>query len=103
MMGVSYTLLKEWEHNRYQPGVCSLPKVYAFLGYCPWHPINTLPEKLKVWRESLGLTRKQLSLKIGIERNTVARWERGISRPWSRLLKKLTAYFSKEFGEEVKI
>jgi len=103
MMGVSYGSLREWERNKYQPWGCSLLKVYAFLGYCPWRPVDTLPKKLTLWRESLGLTRKQLSARVEIQRSTIARWERGASRPWNKSLKKLMAYFSKEFGEEVKI
>lgn len=47
------------------------------------------PAELKRLRARLGLTQAQLAERLGVDRNTVTRWEMGlrkISEPVSRLL-----------------
>ncbi len=40
-----------------------------------------LPEEIKQKRIALNLTQEELAEKFGVERNTVARWERGVIAP----------------------
>lgn len=40
-----------------------------------------LPEEIKQKRIALNLTQEELAKKFGVERNTVARWERGVIVP----------------------
>lgn len=42
------------------------------------HPMT--PEQLKSIRERLGLTQAQLAQRMGVERNTINRWEMGLNR-----------------------
>jgi DNA-binding transcriptional regulator YiaG len=52
------------------------------------------PAEVKTCRNELGLTQAQLADRLGITRNTVARWEMGmhpVSAPIELLLKTLAA------------
>ncbi len=40
-----------------------------------------LPEEIKQKRIALNLTQEELAKKFGVERNTIARWERGTIVP----------------------
>jgi transcriptional regulator with XRE-family HTH domain len=43
-----------------------------------------LPEEIKQKRLALNLTQEELAEKFGVERNTVARWERGAIVPQAK-------------------
>ena len=57
---------------------------------------------LKQLRESLMMTQKELSLKLGISRSTVAMWESGRSVPSVENLKKLSELYFCTIDELVK-
>lgn len=55
--------------------------------------MNNFGEQLKRFRKKKDLTQKGLSLAIGVNRNTVARWESGSKIPKSEYTKKIADYF----------
>ena len=48
---------------------------------------------LKALRNTLGLSQRKLADTVGVGRDTVRRWENGISKPQTRFSKKLTDMF----------
>jgi DNA-binding transcriptional regulator YiaG len=52
------------------------------------------PAGLKRIRRELGLTQEELAARLGVQRETVARWEtgaRGIAEPIARLVRRVAA------------
>lgn len=64
-----------------------------------------LNENLKKLRKSKGLTQEELAIKLNVVRQTVSKWEQGLSVPDSEMLIKLAEEFdtsvSALLGEEV--
>jgi hypothetical protein len=50
-----------WENDRVEPAVRFIPRIMQFLGYCPYMPGLPLPERPKVIRHSLGLSRRKMA------------------------------------------
>ncbi|MEK7288226.1 MAG: helix-turn-helix transcriptional regulator [Elusimicrobiota bacterium] len=99
-IGTDRTTLGDWEANCHQPDPKFLPKIYQFLGYCllPSSPPATLSKKLKLWRESQGLTQLELARLTKIDESSLARWERGQTRPYQKSLEKIQGFFGQVFG-----
>jgi transcriptional regulator with XRE-family HTH domain len=56
-------------------------------------PRGSLGEKIKIYRQALGLSRRALARELKIDPTTLARWERGKSRPLKVLLEKYRHLF----------
>lgn len=70
------------------------------------HPINTnkaLGERLRFLREHNGLTQKQVSTYLAIERSTYSYYERGKTLPSIFILKHLCELYDCSFEELLKI
>ena len=52
-----------------------------------------LNEKLKQLRKSKGLTQEELALQLGVVRQTISKWEKGLSVPDSEMLIELSERF----------
>lgn len=74
-MGVSQSTVTDWETGRSSPAVRAIPAVIAFLGYDPYPAPQTEGERVRAKRRQLGLTRKGLADLLGVDQETVARWE----------------------------
>jgi transcriptional regulator with XRE-family HTH domain len=83
--GVSEASIYSWENGRAEPEVRFLPKIIAFLRYCPYAPGRPLGERLRVAREARGLSRKRLARLVRVDEGTLWRWEQGIRAPKGRL------------------
>ncbi|MBI5241042.1 MAG: transcriptional regulator [Elusimicrobia bacterium] len=94
ILGVDHATITNWELSHTFPGVQYLPKIYDFLGYCPTAPIKdrTLSQKIRLWRESLGLTQKQLAREAGVDESALHHWEAGRRRPTRRPRKRLSVF-----------
>ena len=78
----SYILAKRgtimnWERNRSEPKIQYLPKIIDFLGYAPFSPGESFPERFKAYRMLKGLTQRQLAREPGVDTTTAMKWERG--------------------------
>ena len=94
IIGVDETTIYNWENNRASPSLYALPKVIRFLGYNPLpSDPKTLGEKLLAYRKLHGITQKELAKKLGVDPTTLARWERGKSRPMVNSLKAIKQLF----------
>ncbi|MCX6168631.1 MAG: helix-turn-helix transcriptional regulator [Ignavibacteriales bacterium] len=94
IIGVEETSIYNWESNRSNPSVKYIPTIIKFLGYVPdIFPHTTLGEKLIYYREIHGLSQKKLAMKLGVDQTTLRRWERNISKPSKKLLKRHSNFF----------
>lgn len=60
---------------------------------------ETLGEKVKAARLRAGLTQLELSAKLGVTPTTISKWERGVSVPLPRYLRKLAQRFGLQPAE----
>ena len=95
--GVSQDAVFNWESHRAIPDVQCIPQIINFLGYCPWKPFDSFGEKLTLWRETLGLSRKHLAIKLNLDKATLLRWETNQRRPSQKYQELLRTFFDKEF------
>jgi len=101
-MGVHNSTVSEWETNQRPIDDRNLAKVYAFLGYRPDPLPKSFQERVRYWRQSLGLSRIQLSLALGLNHSVVQGWENG-ANPKKDSLTRLRTFLVEELGKEVKL
>ncbi len=80
-LGVDDDTILNWEHGNTQPPVRFLPRIIRFLGYDPYPAAKLLAEKLVAKRRQLGLSRKQLAKRLGVDEGTLAHWEKAQQEP----------------------
>ena len=80
-MGVDSDSICHWETGYSHPKVAFIPRIYDFLGYCPWQAPAHFGEWLRMVRHSLGLSRKRLGRYQHIDESTLWRLESGTSVP----------------------
>lgn len=80
-----------WEGNRTTPALREIPAVLRFLGYSSFPSPQSLPEKLVLYRRTMGVSRKRMAKTLGIDESTLARWETGKGYPTKRSLKIIEA------------
>jgi DNA-binding transcriptional regulator YiaG len=80
-MEVHSDTICHWESGCSRPKVSFIPRIYDFLGYCPWQAATRFGEWLGMVRRSLGLSRKQLGRRYHIDESTLWRLESGRSKP----------------------
>ena len=51
--------------------------------------ISVLNEKIKTMRKNKGLTQEELAVRLNVVRQTVSKWEKGLSVPDAEMLQKL--------------
>jgi len=85
--------VRNWEWNKTNPAVRFLPAIFEFLGYEPEVPARSFPEALLAARRAAGLSQGQLAKGAGLDESTIAKWERGDSRPMGRTADRLRLFF----------
>jgi transcriptional regulator with XRE-family HTH domain len=87
VIGVDECTVTNWEKNRMNPTLRTLPRIIGFLGCCPRVlDGTTFGEKIKAYREIRGVSQKQMAKLLDIDPSTLARWERGEGKPPVHLL-----------------
>jgi transcriptional regulator with XRE-family HTH domain len=84
ILKIHATTLTNWERHHTKPSVPFLPRIIAYLGYCPWQPARSLGERLRQRREALGFSRNRLAMALGLDVGTLASWEGGQGRPTAK-------------------
>ncbi|TVQ77235.1 MAG: XRE family transcriptional regulator [Phycisphaeraceae bacterium] len=79
---------RSWEIAFTPDGVRLLDRVRALAAALPETPT---PGMIRTLREALGMTQAALGEKIGVDKLTVSRWERGTMTPSAGAVKKLDA------------
>ena len=95
MLGVSEASIWQWENNRTTPKVSLVPKVYTFLGYAPYTPRLPFGAWLAAVRWGLGLSRRKLARRLGMDVTTVDRWERGRGQPTADSLARIRRFIDR--------
>ena len=94
-LGVDEATVYNWETNRTKPNLSVIPKLIDFIGYTPFETsTQTLAEKIKTYRQLIGITQKTLAKNLGIDPTTLARWEKRKGRPSKELLERLNQFFA---------
>jgi transcriptional regulator with XRE-family HTH domain len=83
-LGLDECTIGNWEKDRTYPAVRYLPRLIAYLGYDPFPKPQSIGDRLRAKRGSLGLSRKRLAALIGIDDGTLQRYEGGLWRPGPR-------------------
>jgi transcriptional regulator with XRE-family HTH domain len=76
-LGADKASIANWERYRSKPGVGYMPAIIRFLGYNPFPPKEDWAARLVQCRTVLGLTQKESAQRMGVDPNTLAKWERG--------------------------
>lgn len=97
-LGVFSNSLLYWETNRKDPDAYLKPRIYDFLGYVPYNPVLPFCRKIVIWRESQGLSQRQLDKKLGLN-GAVSHWERG-GKIAKKHLKRLLEFFGMNGGKK---
>jgi transcriptional regulator with XRE-family HTH domain len=95
-IGCSAASVTSWEGNRAHPKAIQVPGIICFLGYAPLEPAEPWPARLRRARQAVGLSRKSLAAKLGVDESTVARWEKGHGQLLGRLRNRLKAILGDE-------
>ncbi len=76
-MGVDMHSVINWERGAKEPMVAQYPTIISYLGYKPWPAPATLQERLRAERRRRGLPIKRAVRELGVDKGTLANWERG--------------------------
>jgi len=75
IFGVNESTIQNWEVGSHSVSLSAWPTVLEFLGYDPRPSGQTLGEKLRLHRESLGLPAADLAREWCVDPSTVTRYE----------------------------
>ena len=76
-IGVDEATIHNWESNKSSPAIRYIPAILRFLGYNPFPPAQTLPERLATVRKMLGMSQRNLAETLGVDPGTLQGWEAG--------------------------
>ena len=93
IIGVSASMITNWEVHRTEPAFCHFPKIIAFLGYVPETEAKTLGERIIAARKLRGMSQKALAKELGVDPGTLAKWERDERGPGQKLVETLNRWF----------
>jgi len=86
-----------WERNQVQPNVSYIPRIIDFLGYALLETVRSFPEILRAYRRAAGLSQERLAKQARIDESTIAKWERGETRPMAATLRRVMQFFEHRF------
>ncbi len=95
-LGVDDDTILNWEHGNTQPPVRFLPRIIRFLGYDPYPAAKLLAEKLVAKRRQLGLSRKQLAKRLGVDEGTLAHWEKAQQEPTGKRIETVKEFLASD-------
>ncbi len=75
LVGVDACTVFNWEAQSVEPNLRAWPAVIQFLGYDPRPPGGCIGDKLRLYREGLGLSLDDAAKKMGVNPSTVRKWE----------------------------
>ena len=68
-------MISAWERNKRAPAIKFIPKIIEFLGYVPYERGETLGERIRIYRKTLGQSHYEFARKIGVAPSTIISWE----------------------------
>lgn len=91
-LGVNEGTILNWERGKTLPPVRCVPRVIRFLGCDPYPAPTSLAEKLMAKRRQLGVSRKWLANRLGVDEGTLAHWEKGQREPAGKWVETVKAF-----------
>ena len=100
-LGIDRTTLMRYEHNEISEdfintsllleieNICGVPRYTLFDDYLLFFETC----KLKALRRQYNITQKQLAAHLGVDRNTISRWEQKKCRPSREMWRSAVEYF----------
>ncbi|MBS1594067.1 MAG: helix-turn-helix transcriptional regulator [Bacteroidetes bacterium] len=77
-LGVTESCIWLWENLEAKPQIHYMPKIIAFLGYCPVEfDMSSIGNRIKSYRYVNGLSCDSLGLLLGVKGGAVSYWENG--------------------------
>ena len=92
---VSFTSYNGWEADRIAPNFAKWPELIRFLGYDPSPTPLSFGESVTALRRVLGLDKRKLATKLGVDVKSVLNWEAGRTSPLPSMLKRIVALVGK--------
>lgn len=89
--GVSPTAYIWWEADQITPKIGKWPEIVRFLGYDPSPIPESFGETVTAARRSLGMDKRQLAAKLGVDVKSVLNWETGRTTPFPRMRQTILA------------
>jgi transcriptional regulator with XRE-family HTH domain len=89
---VDESTVTNWERNRTEPELRFLPGIIRFLGYIPWTSDGPIGKRLRTCRRERGLAQSALARLLGVDPDTLSRWERGLRSPSEGFAQRVEAF-----------
>lgn len=80
-LGVSPDTINNWEQGHTEPSLRHIPRIIDYLGYVPFETGETWGQKIEGYRMITGTPRSELADRLGVDEDTIFRWETGRSVP----------------------
>jgi transcriptional regulator with XRE-family HTH domain len=80
-LGINASTYRNWENDHTSPAVRFVPRIVEFLGYDPYPLPKTLGERIVARRRDLGMSRRRLARRLGVDEATLRRWESDMAHP----------------------
>jgi len=82
-----------WENGRSEPRISYYKELISFIGYYPFtHETESLGGKILKYRQTHGLTRRQMGRKVGVNASAIESWEKGVNQPTKSSLEQLNTF-----------
>ncbi len=94
LLTVDDSTVLNWEKGKTIPATRYLPQIVTFLGYDPFPAPRTLGERVVAARRRLGIPRKKLARRLGVDEGALKRWEEDRMTPQGRCLAKLAQFLA---------
>jgi transcriptional regulator with XRE-family HTH domain len=94
-LGVNPWTVLNWEKDKTEPPIESIPAILRFLKYDPFLEPKSLPECLLAKRRAMGWPIKEAARHLGVDEETWGDWEYGTTVPKGRHLRLLDAFLAK--------
>lgn len=89
--GITPTAYVKWEADQITPSVAKWPELLRFLDYDPLPPPVTFAESVTSLRRALGLDKRKLAGRLGVDVKSVLNWEAEKTIPVRPTAQKLLA------------
>jgi len=89
---VTTNTITNWEKERSSPDLRVWPAVIRFLGYDPRPDGRTIGERLRLRRQTLGLSWAEAARIIGVDPSTLSKWELGRRSPIGVYLERVNRF-----------
>jgi DNA-binding transcriptional regulator YiaG len=97
-LGIDPSTVLNWERGRHRPPIEYWPRILGLIGRDELPAEAPLPERLRAYRRSHGLTQAGLGTLLGVSQSVVWAWEQGL-----RLPDTLGPRFMKRLGEVLEL